>query len=540
MHMIQVLASGVAGAENGFVDLVVRGTSTPATYYTDFEGTSSATGTNVTLDQYGGKVMFVNQLVTVTVKSAGGSTVRQFTCGDSAPAVEVRSASFNGAAYSGGAIAAGNPTTLQAVLDKWYVSAGATDFMVDSGGTATPLSSIAAALARYYVVTDPAYGATGDGVTNDLAAVQAAINAANSDGGGIVFFPRGTYLLNGTLTTYQTVELVGIARDLAVLKIASASTSLVSGTAPLSVKSLKFTFSASTYSGNLFNVTATGSMTLSDVYIPTAAISGSLVTSSAAISLTVDKSVVYLRAAGAIAALTTTSAFTMRDSDVGAFSAEVLSGTFASAGVITLRSNVVSVSDLGAGGAKVVFAATAAAGALRSVDMQFAGSTIASVTLFSTSTGTIEESMTTVTTGVSSGLFNLYALSGSYLRLSNLESRRSFYSIVNGNLDPVTVPLARRTAQVRTSTSAGWTGNCQVNLELAPIGAEMLLSVWNDTAGALTYEWGTGVSVAGGTTFTVAANSARQFALVSRDSPPASSTTKWYLVADVGGAEVVE
>lgn len=40
------------------------------------------------------------------------------------------------------------------------------------------------------------YGATGNGVTDDRAACQAAINAAIAAGGGAVFFPAGTYLLN--------------------------------------------------------------------------------------------------------------------------------------------------------------------------------------------------------------------------------------------------------------------------------------------------------------------------------------------------------
>lgn len=40
------------------------------------------------------------------------------------------------------------------------------------------------------------FGATGDGVTNDTANIQLAINAAGTAGGGIVFFPPGTYLVD--------------------------------------------------------------------------------------------------------------------------------------------------------------------------------------------------------------------------------------------------------------------------------------------------------------------------------------------------------
>ncbi|WP_241756679.1 glycoside hydrolase family 55 protein, partial [Actinomadura sp. RB99] len=42
-------------------------------------------------------------------------------------------------------------------------------------------------------VTAPAYGATGDGTTNDAGAIQAALNAARDAGGGWVFVPPGTY-----------------------------------------------------------------------------------------------------------------------------------------------------------------------------------------------------------------------------------------------------------------------------------------------------------------------------------------------------------
>lgn len=53
--------------------------------------------------------------------------------------------------------------------------------------------------AKVFNVTDPAYGATGDGVTDDTAAIQAAIDAAEAAGGGRVVFPDGTYRISDTL-----------------------------------------------------------------------------------------------------------------------------------------------------------------------------------------------------------------------------------------------------------------------------------------------------------------------------------------------------
>ena len=54
------------------------------------------------------------------------------------------------------------------------------------------------------------FGATGDGTTDDSTSVQNAINAANTAGGGLVFFPEGTYELNNsTLTMYSNITLQG-------------------------------------------------------------------------------------------------------------------------------------------------------------------------------------------------------------------------------------------------------------------------------------------------------------------------------------------
>lgn len=56
------------------------------------------------------------------------------------------------------------------------------------------------------------YGATGDGVTDDTASIQAAVDAA-AIGGGSVFVPRGTYLVNGTVNILSSVKLTGAGMD---------------------------------------------------------------------------------------------------------------------------------------------------------------------------------------------------------------------------------------------------------------------------------------------------------------------------------------
>lgn len=49
-------------------------------------------------------------------------------------------------------------------------------------------------------VQNPKYGAFGDGVHDDTAAIQAASDAAYDAGGGTVYFPAGTYVLSGEIT----------------------------------------------------------------------------------------------------------------------------------------------------------------------------------------------------------------------------------------------------------------------------------------------------------------------------------------------------
>jgi len=54
------------------------------------------------------------------------------------------------------------------------------------------------------------FGAKGDGKTDDTAAIQKAIDAAHAAGGGVVYLPRGDYLVKTRLTVKDHVTLMGV------------------------------------------------------------------------------------------------------------------------------------------------------------------------------------------------------------------------------------------------------------------------------------------------------------------------------------------
>jgi hypothetical protein len=60
---------------------------------------------------------------------------------------------------------------------------------------------IAAAALPWFIVTDPTYGAVGDGTTDDTSAINSAIAALNSATRGVLYFPAGSYKCTSALTT---------------------------------------------------------------------------------------------------------------------------------------------------------------------------------------------------------------------------------------------------------------------------------------------------------------------------------------------------
>lgn len=99
-------------------------------------------------------------------------------------------------------------------------TSGATDgqALTKQGTTWLP-SSVVSSSALWVSVKDAAYGATGNGTTDDAAAVQAALDAVNTAGGGTVYLPAGTYLVGTTLVLYSKVTMRGAGIDATTIKL---------------------------------------------------------------------------------------------------------------------------------------------------------------------------------------------------------------------------------------------------------------------------------------------------------------------------------
>ena len=110
-----------------------------------------------------------------------------------------------------------NPGT-PSVINAELIYEGDPDIDFQSTGSSIPTATLSA-LPVYNVQV---YGAKGDGVTDDTAAIQAAINAAVLTG-GIVYFPAGTYVL----TSYLTITVGG--SPLTLLSLAGATLELGAG-----------------------------------------------------------------------------------------------------------------------------------------------------------------------------------------------------------------------------------------------------------------------------------------------------------------------
>lgn len=215
MELIAPLVSGISAAASGTAEFYRAGTTDTATVYS--YDSSSQTFTAITaqshaLDAYGGVVRYAPYKVDVVVRSAGGSTVRSFSTLGGAEATALDNAGFEA-------------QDVDAAFSAAYTSFGDEDWKV--GGQYIK-DVVGASSGVFFNVKAASYGAIGNGTNDDTGAIQAAVNAAVAAGGGIVYFPPGTYNVTGTITIGSAnVTLLGAAVDASVLSLSGTGATIV-------------------------------------------------------------------------------------------------------------------------------------------------------------------------------------------------------------------------------------------------------------------------------------------------------------------------
>lgn len=92
-------------------------------------------------------------------------------------------------------------------IGSFYLRSGTGQAWLKTGAADTAWQKLVQSLA-WLSVKD--FGATGDGTTDDTASVQAAIDACATNGGGVVWFPKGTYACTQlAINNQDNVQLVG-------------------------------------------------------------------------------------------------------------------------------------------------------------------------------------------------------------------------------------------------------------------------------------------------------------------------------------------
>jgi parallel beta-helix repeat protein len=211
-------ATYTAPAGTGSHSVMAASAANPAcTGCTEVTVQASSGSTSVAL-AYAGPSATVNgsgsMLFTATVSGNGNTGVTWSVDGIA-----------GGSAAVGAVKGSGNTVLYQAPA-----AAGSHTVTATSAGDATKSASTAVTVAATaYTVVNPGnvlnvktgYGATGNGSSDDTAAIQNAINAANSAGGGVVEVPAGTYMIN---LGYQMAEVGLLMKSNVTLQLDAGAT----------------------------------------------------------------------------------------------------------------------------------------------------------------------------------------------------------------------------------------------------------------------------------------------------------------------------
>lgn len=103
------------------------------------------------------------------------------------------------------------------------------------------------------------YGAVGDGTTDDRAAIQSALDAARTAGGGVVHLPAGTYLIKAPLFIGAKTTLQGAGMGVSKITKPATVKSLLTANASATATSVTVTDSTGFVAGGAIHLSDTSS-----------------------------------------------------------------------------------------------------------------------------------------------------------------------------------------------------------------------------------------------------------------------------------------
>lgn len=177
------LATAISASDTGIVLTTGNGASFPALGLTDyFYATLESTGGTfevIRVTARSGDSMTV-------VRAQEGSTANSFAAGSRIELrITAQSVIDTATQYAGDAD--------QNLRNDLAAATGSSLVGFQQAGLGAVIRTTLAKLREIVSVKD--FGAVGDGVTDDTAALQTAINAVNTAGGGTIYFPTGTYII---------------------------------------------------------------------------------------------------------------------------------------------------------------------------------------------------------------------------------------------------------------------------------------------------------------------------------------------------------
>ncbi|MFF3190565.1 glycosyl hydrolase family 28-related protein [Streptomyces misionensis] len=126
----------------------------------------------------------------------------------------------------------------QGFLPRFFGPDGVTGMWADAGGSSrawieahnltTGTGSPTTSALAWFNVRD--YGARGDGTADDAPAIQAAITAASTAGGGTLYIPVGLYMLSAALNWVSNVNAIGDGDRVSILQSTNPNLDCITGT----------------------------------------------------------------------------------------------------------------------------------------------------------------------------------------------------------------------------------------------------------------------------------------------------------------------